>query len=80
MSLMKSDRTKAPKSDRIAEYAITLVCLCLLVVGCVCLSSRRLAKPVRPGSRDGGKMWYFNTRLTLHAECNGAEWWICCES
>ena len=35
---------------------------------------------VRPGSRDGGKMWYFNTRLTLHAECNRAEWWICCES
>ena len=24
MSLMKSDRTKAPKSDRIAGYAITL--------------------------------------------------------
>ena len=25
MSLMKSDRTKAPKSDRIAGYAITLI-------------------------------------------------------
>ena len=38
MSLMKSDRTKAPKSDRIAGYAITLAHLsfCLFVLPALC--------------------------------------------